>query len=321
MDCKKNTEEFQKKNLLLFPGQGAQFVGMGKEIAAKYSFAKERFNEANDILKVNLFKIIMEGPEDTLTKTEYAQPAIYTLSSILYDLMVSEGYFSSCDLKNTFVAGHSLGEFSAVYAAGGYSFEDGLRLVKSRSELMSEACRMKKGKMLAVVRINVDDVEKFVANFQNELASGESLVIANINSPKQVVVSGDERCIDAFAKYLTAEGVRSVPLKVAGAFHSPLMAPVLFEWKNALANVNFLPLRYPLIPNVVGDVVFESEKLNDLLYRQLVSSVQWVKTMKTAEKLNCQKFYEVGPGNVLGGLLVKFYPGMVVQSALATLNA
>lgn len=309
------------KTLLLFPGQGSQFVGMGNELAEKYPFAKERFAEADDILGINLFKTMVEGPENVLQQTEYAQPAIFTFSSILYDLMVSEGKLQPGNCQNMVAAGHSLGEFSAVYAAGGYSFADGLRLVKRRSELMSEACRARVGKMLAVVRIGIEEVEKYVADFQEKLEPGTSLVLANINGPKQVVVSGDERAVDAFAEYLAAEKVRAVSLKVAGAFHSPLMEVVLPEWKEAISKVQFLPLQFPLIPNVVGETVSESGKLNDLLCRQLVSPVQWVKSMNFAINSGCEKFYEVGPGRVLSGLLVKINPSFVVQSGLDTLNA
>lgn len=320
-NTEKNKDLSTAKTLLLFPGQGSQFVGMGGELAAKYSLAKERFAEANDILGFNLFKTMVEGPEDILQQTEYAQPAIFTFSTILYDLMISEGKLQLGNCQNMVAAGHSLGEFSAVYAAGGYSFADGLRLVKRRSELMAEACRARAGKMLAVVRIGIEEVEKYVADFQEKLEPGTSLVVANINGPKQVVVSGDCRSIDAFAEHLAAEGVRAVSLKVAGAFHSPLMEGVLPEWKEALAQVKFQSLRYSLIPNVVGEAVSESEKLNDLLFRQLVSPVQWVKTMDFAKNFGCENFYEVGPGRVLAGLLVKFCPGLAVQSGLDTLNA
>lgn len=319
--CKDNMESQSKKSMLLFPGQGSQFVGMGADIASKFSLAKDRFAEADDILKMNLFKTMVEGPEEALTRTECAQPAIFTLSTILYDLMVSEGNLPLEGSPDMLVAGHSLGEFSAVYAAGGYSFADGLRLVKRRSELMSEACRARAGKMLAVVRIEAEEVEKRVADFQEKLEDGGSLVVANINGPKQVVVSGDERSIDDFAGHLASEGVRAVPLKVAGAFHSPLMEVVLPEWRSALAEVEFRPLRTPLVPNVLGEALSESGKLGDLLFHQLVSPVQWVKTMDFAINFGCENFYEIGPGRVLAGLLVKFHPGLVVQSALDTLNA
>lgn len=317
--CKDDME--LKKSMLFFPGQGSQFVGMGKDLALKYPLAKERFAEADDILKVNLFKTIAEGPEEVLTRTEFAQPAIFTFSAVLFDLMVSEGKLVLDGSEKLLAAGHSLGEFSAVYAAGGYSFADGLRLVKRRSELMSQACRARAGKMLAVVRIDTEEVEKRVAAFQEKLVDGGALVVANINGPKQVVVSGDERSIDDFAEHLASEGVRAVALKVAGAFHSPLMESVLPEWKETVSKVQFQPLRFPLIANVTGESVVANDKLNDLLYRQLVSPVQWVKTMSFAINFGCENFYEVGPGRVLAGLLVKFQPSFNVQSALDTLNA
>lgn len=321
-DCCKDVDDAPPKGaLLLFPGQGSQYVGMGSELVSKFPLAKERFAEADDILKVNLFKTMAEGPEEVLRQTEFAQPAIFTFSTLLYDLMVSEGLLPQVGAQNMFAAGHSLGEFSAVYAAGGYSFADGLRLVKRRSELMAEACRAKPGKMLAVTRVDIEVAEKRLADFQGGLEYGASLVLANINSPKQVVVSGDACSIDAFAAHLTAEGVRAVPLKVAGAFHSPLMEVVLPEWKEAVSRVPFRPLRFPVISNVVGEAVQESGKLNDLLAQQLVSPVQWLKSMNFAINLGCEKFYEIGPGRVLAGLLVKINPSFFVQSAFTTLNA
>lgn len=314
-------EPSPKKTLLLFPGQGSQFVGMGRELAERFPFAKDRFAEADDILKLNLFKTMTEGPEELLQRTDYAQPAIFTFSTILYDLMLSEGKLEPGNAQNRVAAGHSLGEFGAVYAAGGYSFADGLRLVRRRSELMSKACLARPGKMLAVTRVGIDVAEKLLAGFLGKLDDGATLVVANINSLKQVVVSGDGRSVDAFAEYLSAEGVRAIPLKVAGAFHSPLMEVVSREWVESVSKVQFHPLRFPLISNVTGEAVQESEKLNDLLARQLVSPVQWVKSMNFAINLGCEKFYEIGPGSVLSGLLVKINPGFFVQSALDTLNA
>lgn len=306
------------KRLLLFPGQGSQSVGMGKPLFDSYPSIQERFLEADEVLGFKLSEIVAEGPEEKLKQTEFAQPAIYTYSTALFDVACKQGLV---DASEVLVAGHSLGEFSAVYAAGGYSFEDGLRLVKRRSELMAEACHGTSGKMLAVLRLDIPQVEELVEDFCREHEGSQStLVVANINSPKQVVVSGDASAIDAFAEKLAAQKVRAVALNVAGAFHSPLMAIALPGWKQALAETKFLPLHGSLIANVTGLPLSDSSELSGLLERQLVSPVQWVKSMEYAVQSGIEDGLEIGPGHVLAGLMAKIHSGFNIQSAEDTLK-
>lgn len=306
------------KKLLLFPGQGSQSVGMGKPLFERYPSIQERFLEADEILGFKLSEVVAEGPEDKLKQTEYAQPAIYTYSAALFDVALKQGLI---DADEVMVAGHSLGEFSAVYAAGGYSFEDGLRLVKRRSELMAEACHGTSGKMLAVVRLDIPQVEELVEDFCKEHEGSQStLVVANINSPKQVVVSGDASSIDAFAEKLTAQKVRAVMLNVAGAFHSPLMACAMPGWKQALAETKFNALRSKVIVNVLGEPVQDGSLLPEFLERQLVSPVQWVKSMECAVASGCENGLEIGPGHVLAGLMAKIQSGFNIQSVEDTLK-
>lgn len=278
---------------------------------------------ADEILDFNLSAILKNGPAEVLCQTEIAQPAIFTTSMALWKLykqgvaMVKDGAEKDGSDKmgwhDWLFAGHSLGEFSAACAAGVFSFEEGLRLVAIRGKLMAKACQQRAGKMLAVLGQPQEVVEQALDRFRDAITSGPAthtsgpiLVIANINGPKQIVVSGDASAIDDFATFLAAEKIRTAFLKVAGAFHSPLMESALPEWNAALDAVAFNEPSAPLIDNVTGEVVTSAAELKENLRRQLVSPVQWVKTLETAKSLGVTAAIEVGPGAVLTGLCKKW---------------
>lgn len=284
---------------------------------------------ADEILDFNLSAILKNGPAEVLCQTEIAQPAIFTTSVALWKLykqgvaMVKESAEKDGSDKmgwhDGLFAGHSLGEFSAACAAGVFSFEEGLRLVATRGKLMAKACQQRAGKMLAVLGQPQEFVEQALDRFCGAITSGPAtctsgvattsgpvLVIANINGPKQIVVSGDASAIDDFAAFLAAEKIRTAFLKVAGAFHSPLMESALPEWNAALDAVTFNEPTAPLIDNVTGEVVTSAAELKENLRRQLVSPVQWVKTLETAKSLGITAAIEVGPGAVLTGLCKKW---------------
>ncbi|MCQ2061587.1 MAG: ACP S-malonyltransferase [Fibrobacter sp.] len=286
-----------KKTAFLFPGQGSQAVGMF-DAMEKYGEAVALLKSADEILDFNLSAILKNGPAEVLCRTEIAQPAIFTTSMALWTNKKGwhDGLF----------AGHSLGEFSAACAAGVFSFEEGLRLVATRGRLMARACQQRAGKMLAVLGQPQEVVEQALDRFRGAITSGPVLVIANINGPKQIVVSGDASAIDDFAAFLAAEKIRTVFLKVAGAFHSPLMESALPEWNAALDAVTFNEPTAPLIDNVTGAVVTSAAELKENLRRQLVSPVQWVKTLETAKSLGVTAAVEIGPGAVLTGLCKKW---------------
>lgn len=271
----------------------------------KYGEAVALLKSADEILDFNLSAILKNGPAEVLCQTEIAQPAIFTTSMALWT--------NKMGWHDWLFAGHSLGEFSAACAAGVFSFEEGLRLVAIRGKLMAKACQQRAGKMLAVLGQPQEVVEQALDRFRDAITSGPAthtsgpiLVIANINGPKQIVVSGDASAIDDFATFLAAEKIRTAFLKVAGAFHSPLMESALPEWNAALDAVTFNEPTAPLIDNVTGEVVTSAAELKENLRRQLVSPVQWVKTLETAKSLGITAAVEVGPGAVLTGLCKKW---------------
>lgn len=275
------------------------------DVMEKNGEAVALLKSADEILDINLSAILKNGPAEVLCQTEIAQPAIFTTSMALWTNKKGwhDGLF----------AGHSLGEFSAACAVGVFSFEDGLRLVATRGRLMAKACQQRAGKMLAVLGHPQEVVEQALERFCGAITSGPAthtsgpvLVIANINGPKQIVVSGDASAIDDFAAFLAAEKIRTAFLRVAGAFHSPLMESALPEWNAALDAVTFNEPTASLIDNVTGEVVKSAAELKKNLRRQLVSPVQWVKTLETAKSLGVTAAIEVGPGAVLTGLCKKW---------------
>lgn len=275
-----------------FPGQGSQYVGMGLEIYEMYDFVREIYEEAERISGKPIRKISFEGPEEDLTRTENTQPAIFVYSVALLEVLKRKG------IEADVVFGHSLGEFSALYSAGVFSFETTLKLVVKRGELMGRA---KGGKMVALIGKNA---YKRAEEVMKEL-NPQKTVIANINSPLQVVISGDEREVDEIVERIksVAKDLRLIPLKVSTAFHSPLMDEASTEFSEILENVEFMEPKVPIIMNSTGKIAKSSKEVYNALKVQLRSPVLFVEMINTAIELGVDEAWEVGPKKVLCSLI------------------
>jgi [acyl-carrier-protein] S-malonyltransferase len=278
--------------VFMFSGQGSQYVGMGKELYENYEAAKNVLDEANQILDFDLKEMIFNGPEEDLNNTKNTQPAIYTVSAMVKAVLNDNGFQAAA------VAGHSLGEYSALQAAGVLSFADGLKLVRRRGELMDQADPDGKGTMAAVIGLADEEVEAVL----EEIAG--IVTVANYNSPGQVVISGEVEAVGAAEKKLAEKGAkRVIPLSVSGAFHSPLMEPAKEELKNTIEAVDFNDAQIPLIANVTADYVKNSSEIKAALIKQLNNSVRWAETIERFKKDGYEDYVEVGPGRVLKGLM------------------
>ena len=288
----------------LFPGQGAQFSGMGKDLYEKSSLARELFEKANAQLGFRITNIMFQGSEDELMQTKVTQPAIFLHSVILARVMGEE-------FKPDMVAGHSLGEFSALVASKELTFEDGLKLVYARAMAMQKACEMNPSTMAAVLGLDDAIVEKVCHGITNEI-----VVPANYNSPGQIVISGS---IDGIAlaceKLKEAGAKRALPLKVGGAFHSPLMEPARIELAEAISSTRFARGICPIYQNVTGQPVTDPEIIKSNLIKQLTSPVRWRQTIENMLADGAKLFIEVGPGTVLQGLVKKINKDAVTMSA------
>ncbi|MCK4545871.1 MAG: ACP S-malonyltransferase [Candidatus Eisenbacteria sp.] len=278
----------------LFPGQGAQHVGMGRDLYEGFEVCRSVFDRANEVLGTDLARLCFEGPGDELRKTVNAQPAIVTHSVAAWTLVTEEG------IRAGLIAGHSVGEYSALVAAGVLRFEDAVRLVRRRGELMYEAGIDHPGTMSAVVGLDEETVSRIC-----EKASASGVVqVANLNSPEQIVVSGSVRGVEEAERLAREAGAkRVVRLEVSGAFHSPLMEDAGKGLREALGRVVFSNPRVPVVTNVDGRAVDDAESLRRALDLQLTSPVRWVSCMRTLIADGCESFVELGPGRVLSGLL------------------
>lgn len=278
--------------VFMFSGQGSQYVGMGKELYENYEEAKKVLDEANQILDFDLKDMIFNGPEEDLNNTKNTQPAIYTVSAMVKAVLAENG------LEPAAVAGHSLGEYSALHAAGVLSFKDGLKLVRRRGELMDQADPEGKGTMAAVIGLADEEVEEVLDQIDG------IVTVANYNSPGQVVISGEVEAVGKAEELLADKGAkRVIPLSVSGAFHSPLMEPAKEELKNTIEAVDFNDAQMPLIANVTADYVKESSEIKAALIKQLDNSVRWVETIERFKNDDYEDYVEVGPGRVLKGLM------------------
>jgi [acyl-carrier-protein] S-malonyltransferase len=280
---------------LLFPGKGSQYVGMGRDLAAASPEARRIFEAADDALGVALTRIMWEGPEAELTATHNAQPAILVHSLAVYRLLESR-------LGGVVMAaGHSLGEFSAWVAARALAFEDGVRTVRRRGELMLEAGRQRPGAMAAILNLDDATVEQVC---RDAAAEGGACVPANYNSPGQLVISGDVAAVERALELARAAGARrAVRLSVSGAFHSPLMEPAVPGLAARLHDVVFSRPAFPVVSNVTAAAVSEPEPAQRLLLEQLTSPVRWTACARTLLDSGARRLVELGPGNVLGGLM------------------
>lgn len=285
----------------VFPGQGAQFVGMGKDLYDNNPLAKEMFEKANEVLGFRITDLMFNGTEDDLKQTKVTQPAIFLHSVILAKTMGEE-------FKPDMVAGHSLGEFSALVAAGALSFEEGLKLVSKRAHAMQKACEARPSTMAAVLALPDAKVEELCAEIDDVVAP------ANYNCPGQVVISGTIEGIDkACAKMLEAGAKRAMKLKVGGAFHSPLMQPAQEELAEAIGEAVFQTPVCPVYQNVDGKPHTDPAEIKENLIKQLTAPVRWTYDVEAMIADGADEFVELGPGNVLQGLVKKINRGVATS--------
>jgi [acyl-carrier-protein] S-malonyltransferase len=293
----------------IFSGQGSQDVGMGRELAETYAAAREVFEEVDAALGQNLSKIMWEGPKETLTLTENAQPALMAVSMAVMRVLEREKGFSLKD-KVTFVAGHSLGEYSALAAAGAFSLADAARLLKLRGQAMQKAVPVGEGAMAALLGVGLDVAEKVAA----AAAQGDVCQVANDNEPTQVVLSGHKRAIDRVPEVGKPFGVRrAVPLPVSAPFHCALMQPAAEAMKTALAAVRIDAPAVPLVANVLAAPISDPEIIRARLVEQITGMVRWRETMLYLKDHGVGAVYEVGAGRVLTGIARRF-EGIEAQS-------
>lgn len=286
----------------IFPGQGSQFPGMGQDLYENSSLARDRFEQANAILGFNITNLLFEGSKEDLQQTSVTQPALFLHAVILREVMGDQ-------FQPAMVAGHSLGEFSALTAAGALSFEDGLQLVRARATAMQEACELQPGSMTAVLGLEDAAVEKICSQH-------EGVVAANFNCPGQVVISGEKKALENISTALEAAGARRVvPLPVGGAFHSPLMEPARVSLAAAIEATTFSTPVCPVFQNVSAQAEQEAQKIKAQLIAQLTGAVRWTQTVEQMIADGAKEFIEVGPGKVLQGLVRKINREVAVGSA------
>lgn len=288
----------------VFPGQGAQFVGMGLDLYEKYPQAQELFEQANDILGFSITDIMFEGAVEDLKQTKVTQPAIF-LHSVILSKVLGDSF------KPDMVAGHSLGEFSALVANGTLHFEDGLKLVSQRAMAMQKACELKPGTMAAVLALEDEVVEKVCAEVEGVV------VPANYNCPGQLVISGEVEAINVACEKLKEAGAkRALVLPVGGAFHSPLMQPAREELASAIENTSFNQPTCPVYQNVTTTPVLVSNDIKVNLIEQLTAPVKWTQSVKNMINDGAKSFIEIGPGKVLQGLAKKIDRTVETSSAV-----
>jgi [acyl-carrier-protein] S-malonyltransferase len=287
----------------VFPGQGAQYTGMGKDLYDNFDLARQLFEKSNELLGFDITGLMFSGTDEDLRQTSVTQPAIFLHSVILARVMGPK-------FAPAMVAGHSLGEFSAIVAAGGLSFEDGLTLVSNRAQAMQRACEKEPSTMAAIIGLEDAVVEKACSEIP------DIVVPANYNSPGQIVISGTVKGIEMAVQKLTALGAkRALVLKVGGAFHSPLMEPARAELENAIDAARFSRPVCPVYQNVTGLPSLDPEQIRANVKKQLTSPVRWTQTVHNMLKDGAGTFYEVGPGTVLQGLIKKIDRNAVAESA------
>ncbi len=286
----------------VFPGQGSQFVGMGKDLYENSSLAKELFDRANQILGFNITDLMFSGTDDDLKQTKVTQPAVFLHSAILAKTLGE-------NFKPDMVAGHSLGEFSALVASGALSFDDGLKLVSKRAMAMQKACEQNPSTMAAIIGMEDATIEQVCAEI-------DGIVPANYNCPGQLVISGSNEGIDKACAKLTEMGAkRAIKLSVSGGFHSPMMEPARVELEKAINEVTFRAPICPVYQNVTASPVTNPDEIKKNLVAQLTSPVRWTQTMQNMIANGLTEIVEVGPGAVLQGLMRKINREIGASSA------
>ncbi|MDE3838484.1 [acyl-carrier-protein] S-malonyltransferase [Bacillus methanolicus] len=285
------------KIAFLFPGQGSQTVGMGKALAESDSSIMEIFERADNTLNVKLSNIIFEGPQEELTLTTNAQPALLTTSiAILH-------YFKKSGIEPEFVAGHSLGEYSALVAAGAFPFEEGVLAVRKRGEYMEEAVPNGEGTMAAVLGLDRDLLSEITSSVT---ADGHTVQLANLNCPGQIVISGSKQGVEIAGQKAKEKGAkRVIPLEVSGPFHSVLMKPAAEKFQSVLNEMSIKDAKVPVISNVTANPIQAAAEIKEKLIEQLYSPVLWEDSVRKMIELGVDTFIEIGPGKVLSGLVKK----------------
>jgi [acyl-carrier-protein] S-malonyltransferase len=288
----------------VFPGQGAQYAGMGRDLAENFPVARETFDEANDALGFDLARLCFEGPEEDLKLTANTQPAILTVSvAALRALQAETGLEPSC------TAGHSLGEYSALVCAGGLSFADAVRIVRQRGLFMQEAVPVGQGAMAAVMGLEGEALEALC----REAAQGEIVAPANYNSPGQVVIAGHAGAVDRAIALSKEQGAkRALLLPVSAPFHCALMQPAGERLQGVLDAVSVHPLRIPVVTNVEAAPNHDAGRIKDLLVKQVSAPVRWDASVEAMAAMGVERFIEIGPGKVLAGLIKRIAKGSVV---------
>ena len=278
----------------VFPGQGSQFVGMGKDLYETSALAKELFDKADEILGFKITDVMFAGTDEQLKETKVTQPAVF-LHSVISALCLGDNF------KPAMVAGHSLGEFSALVASGALSFEDGLRLVAARANAMQKACEANPGTMAAIIGVDDEKVEEICAEVSKD---GKLVIPANYNCPGQLVISGDTEAINEACEKLKEAGAkRALPLKVGGAFHSPLMQPAKDELQAAIEQTTFSAPKCPVYQNVDAKPYTDAAEIKANLIAQLTSPVRWTKSVQNMIADGADDFTECGPGKALQGMI------------------
>lgn len=296
----KDRDNTMNKIALLFPGQGAQYVGMGKKLCENFKIADQVFQTANDILGFNLQRICFKGDLEELTKTENAQPALLTTSYAHSKVLLYEH-----EITPSFFAGHSLGEFTALVCVGALSFADALKLVRKRGQLMKKASEANAGTMVAVLGMDVNVIQEECT----KISKADSLVVvSNHNSPEQAVLSGDHEAILKISDLLGQKGARLKKLRVSAAFHSPMMEEAAKEFEDELRRYQYKTPQWPVMSNVTGEPITDSSQFIDELSQQLTKSVQWVSTMRYLKEQGVNIFIDCGPGKVIKNLTIKNLP-------------
>ena len=287
----------------VFPGQGSQFSGMGKDLYDRYKVAKTLFKSANEILGFDITRILFEGSKEDLQQTRVTQPAIYIHSVIMSKVLGDK-------FRPDALAGHSLGEYSALTAAGSISFDSGLKLVSQRAEAMQKACELEDGTMAAILGLEDEKVVEICDQIEG------LVVAANFNCPGQLVISGGTDAIASACEIMKSSGARrALVLPVSGAFHSPLMEPARVELANAIENTDFASPICPVFQNVVANAVTDPLAIQKNLVDQLTAPVRWTQSVEKMVAMGVSHFIEVGPGKVLQGLVRKINPQTKVSSA------
>ncbi len=294
------------KLAFVFPGQGSQYVGMGKEAFEAYQEAARVFSIADEILGFPLSRLCFEGPEEALNDTVNTQPAVFVVSLALWEVLKGRVKLDAA----LFTAGHSLGEYTALVASGAMGFEEGLRLVSVRARLMKEAGEKNPGGMVAVIGTDPQRLEEICRDLSS--ATGLCLKVANHNSPEQYVLAGHREALEMVLPRLKSPGVKVIPLKVSGAFHTELMALAQEGLKRALAEVNFNPAAPPVVANTTARPIREPDEIREELASQLVRPVLWKESVEFMARSGVEAFVEIGPGKVLAGLIKRTVPEAAV---------